>query len=834
MTRKTLAVFLTVCVSAFFSLTANAQMSDDAVISYVKEGMASGKSQQEMMLELSKRGVTKEQAERIRQKMAPGASGRDDIQKVGTQEVSRRDAAGYDEFSIDVKTEGTRVGAPKVNFEDLSVSQRVRVIAQALQAGDSTMLYKVLDSIPAVKQVFGRSVFSSADLTFAPNTNIATPENYKLGPGDEVVIDIWGTNQSTIQEVITPDGYLNIDGIGVVALSGMTVKEAESYMRKKLNQIYSLEGPEAKSQMKLTLGQIRTIQVNVMGEVMVPGTYYLSSLSTIYHALYRAGGVSELGSLRDIRLVRNGETVSSIDIYDFLTKGSSEGDISLQDGDIVLVGAYDMLVAVEGKVKRPMYYEMQSGETMKDLIDFTGGFTGDAYTKNVNVVRRNGKEYQVYTVDDKDFASFKLADCDSVTVGAILDRYENRLEIKGAVYRPGVYQFDSNVATVSALIRKAEGLMGDAFTNRGLIHREKEDMTMEVISFDVKGVMDGSAEDVPLQKNDVVYVPSIHDLNDMGYVSVLGEVARPGSFVYAEGTTLEDVIIQAGGLLESASAVKVDVSRRVKDPYSMEPTDSISKMYSFALKDGFVISGEAGFQLQPYDQVYVRRSPGYGVQTNVTVEGEVLFAGDYSLTHKSQRLSDLVKDAGGVTPWAYVRGARLERRMSPDERARMESTLKMMNRGRDTVDVSMLDLGEVYYVGIDLEKAMAKPGSEVDLVLREGDVLRIPQYVNTVKIGGNVMYPNTVVYDPDMKVKDFVEMAGGYGFRSKKNRAYVIYMNGTVARARKSSRGVVQPGCEIVVPEKVRNEGALQNVLSIATTSASLATMIATIGNIIK
>lgn len=834
MIRKSLTVFLTVCAYALSALTASAQMSDEAVINYVKEGMASGKSQQEMMKELAGRGVTREQAERIRQKMAPGAAGRDDIQNVGTQERSRRDAANYEDFNLDPKAEGSRTGQPEVALESLPVAQRARVVAQAMQAGDSTMLYSLLGSAPEAYQVFGRSIFTSADLTFAPNTNIATPENYRLGPGDEVIIDIWGANQISIREVISPDGYLNIDGIGVVSLSGMTVKEAENYMRKKLNQIYSLDGPDAESQMKLTLGQIRTIQVNVMGEVMVPGTYYLSSLSTVYHALYRAGGVSNLGSLRDIQLVRNGKNISSIDIYDFLTKGRSEGDISLQDGDIVLVGAYDMLVSVEGKVKRPMYYEMKSGETMKDLIGFTGGFTGDAYTRNVNVIRRNGKEYQVYTVDNADFQSFTLADCDAVTVGAILDRYENRLEIKGAVYRPGIYQLDGDVATVSALISKAEGLMGDAFTNRGLIHREKDDLTMEVISFDVKGVLDGSAEDIALQKNDVVYIPSIHDLNDMGYVSVFGEVARPGSFVYAEGTTLEDVIIQAGGLLESASAVKVDVSRRIKDPYSTEPSDSISRMYSFALKDGFVIDGQPGFMLEPYDQIYVRRSPGYGVQTNVSVNGEVLFAGDYALTHKNQRLSDLVKDAGGVTPWAYVRGARLERRMTQDERTRLQTTLNMLNRGRDTVDISRLELGDVYYVGIDLEKALARPGTDVDLVLREGDVLHIPEYVNTVKITGNVMYPNTVVYNPEMRVKDFVEMAGGYGFRSKKSKAYVIYMNGTVARAKRSMRDVVQPGCEIVVPEKGRREGALQNMLSVATTSASLATMIASIVNLVK
>lgn len=797
-----MTVFLTLCASAVLSLTASAQMSDDAVVKYVKEGIATGKSQQEMSLELAKKGVTRQQAERLKARLEQDRS--ETLQTVVVKDRSRT----------------------KAEWKDTVVGNLYNMIesVDSVEVGQTD----------SVRLVYGHNIFSGRNLTFAPSENLATPENYRLGPGDEVIIDIWGTNQATIRQTISPDGFINIDDIGIVYLSGMTVKEADSFMRRKLNQIYSVAGDNPKSEMKLTLGSIRTIQVNIMGEVVMPGTYYLSSLSNLYHAVYRAGGVNALGSLRDIQLVRDGKKVASVDVYDFLMNGTLPADITLQEGDIVLVHPYDALVDISGNVKRPMLYELKEGETISDLIIYAGGFKGDAYTSNLRMIRRNGREYQVFTIDQPDYTSFKLMDGDAVSVGAMLDRYENKLEIRGAVYRPGIYQLCDNISTVSQLIAKADGLTGDAFTNRAILHREKEDLTLEVIPLDIRSILNGTVPDVVLQKNDALYIPSIHDLQDMGFITVSGEVARPGDYVFADNTTLEDIIIQAGGLLESASMVKVDVSRRVKDPSSTVPTDTISRIYSFSIKDGFVIDGEPGFILAPYDRVMVRRSPGYSAQRQVSVSGEVVFAGSYTLTHKNQRISELVADAGGVTDWAYVKGARLVRRINSDERTRMDAVLETMGRGRDSIDVSKLDMGNVYYVGIDLSDALANPGGDTDLVLREGDELQIPEYNNTVRISGNVMYPNTVVYDSSLRVKDFVEMAGGYGFRSKKNMAYVIYMNGTVAKAGRNMKAVVQPGCEIVVPAKGRNPEALQSILSIATTSASLATMIATIGNIIK
>ena len=571
-----------------------------------------------------------------------------------------------------------------------------------------------------------------------------------------------------------------------------------------------------------------------MGEVAVPGTYNISSFSNIFHALYRAGGIGRLGSLRNIELIRNGKKIVDVDVYDFIVKGQSPDDVTLQDGDIILVPTYEMIVDVAGNVKRPMKYEMKDGETVKSLLDYAGGFKGDAYTKNLNLVRRNGREYQVYTVMSSDYASFPLMDADSLTIGTIIDKYENRVEVRGAVYRPGSYQLSEQINTVGKLIDIADGLKGDAFTNRALIHRERKDLTLEVIAVDLKAILNGAAPDVALQENDILFVSSIHDLKDLGIITVNGEVARPGTFVFADNMTIEDAIIQAGGLLESASTAKVDVSRRIKDPMSNEAIDTLARTYTFTIKDGFVLDGLEEFVLQPYDQIYVRKSPIYNVQGHVTVDGEVLYPGQYALAQKDMRLSDVIRQSGGVTKWAYIKGAKLERQMTDEEKARQEATLEFMESSRDSIDVKKLDLETVYSVGIDLEAALAKPGSDADVVLRDGDKLIVPELLNTVKISGTVMYPNTVAYNPNMTVKDYITMAGGYGFKAKRSRAYIIYMNGTVAKAKKVNTSVVQPGCEIVVPGKRENENSLQQFLSIASTSSSIATMLATVYNIIK
>ena len=787
------------CALALFSQPARAQMSDDAVIEYVKSGAAAGKSQTDMAKELAARGVTKAQAERIKAKYEQQQASQNEAAKVaGVQEYQRRtnDAA--------LETEAGDIDAVSVELG---------------QNG--------------AKAVFGRNIFTSRNLTFAPSANLPTPVNYVLGPGDEVIIDIWGTNQATIRRTISQDGTINIPDVGMVNLNGMTIKQADAYMKRKLGQIYSVYGDNAKSEIKLTLGNIRTIQVNMMGEVANPGTYYLSSLSNIYHALHRAGGVSRLGSLREIQLIRKGKVIATIDIYDFIREGKMD-DTILEEGDIINVPTYDIIVDIAGNVKRPMSYELKKGETIADLIDYAAGFSGDAYTKNIRMIRRNGSEYQIFTVNEPDYAEFELVEGDALTVGAMLDRFENRIEIKGAVYRPGTYELGDEIATVKELIEKAEGLKGDAFTNRALITREREDLTLEMLPVDIGAIMAGTSPDVELVKNDILYIPSIHDLKDLGAIGIFGEVAKPGEYVYADNITLEDAIMLAGGLLESASTINIEVTRRLKNPAATEQSEEIGEVYTFAFKDGYVIDGEAGFVLQPYDVVFVRSSPGYVTPSRVVLRGEVTFPGVYILTQKEERISDVVRKAGGLTQWAYVKGARLMRQMDEDERTRVAASADVLESMNDNISRSSGDLGSFYSVGIDLAEALANPGSDADLVLREGDRLIIPEYNNTVKISGNVMYPNAVTYNSKYTVRDYIEQAGGYGFRSKKSKVYIVYMNGMVAKARRFSKAVVEPGCEIIIPRKQEKENNLENILAISTTAASLGTMIATIGNIIR
>lgn len=784
-------------------LMAQSSMTDQQVLEYVKQGMSEGKDQRQMATELARRGVTREQAERVK-KLYEQEQGVSTSKMSGTEQNEARLREATQEESTTSVLEN-----PQPDSRELAQEN----------------------------QVFGRNIFNTRNLTFEPSVNLATPPNYRLGPGDEVIIDIWGTSQNTIRQQISPDGTINIEKIGPVSLSGMTVSEANEYLKRVLGKTYSgLDAPDGTLEIRLTLGNARTIQINVMGEVIQPGTYALSSFSTVFHALYRAGGVNEIGSLRNVQVTRNGKTVAKVDVYDFIMKGKTQDDIRLQEGDVIIVPAYEALVQISGNVKRPMKFEMKKNETLATLINYAGGFSADAYTRSLRVVRQNGEEYEINTVKEIDYSAYPMRNGDVVTAEAILNRFTNKLEVRGAVYRPGIYQLNGEINTVRALVNEAKGLMGDAFTNRAVLQREREDLTTEIISVDVRSIMAGTSPDIPLQKNDILYIPSIHDLEDRGGVAIFGEVAKPDSYSYSDNMTLEDLIIRAGGLRESASTVRVDVSRRIKDPKSTHSTDSIGQMFTFALKDGFVIDGEQGFTLQPYDQVFVRRSPGYQAQQNVQVTGEVIFGGTYAMTTTEERLSDLVKKAGGATPKAYLHGAKLIRVANDEEKKRMRDVINLMNRqfGEAMMDSLGIRVEDTFSVGIDLEKAMAQPGSEYDLVLREGDVLSVPKLNNTVKVNGAVMMPNTVGYLSDKNANYYLDQAGGYALNAKKSKKFVIYMNGQVARIKGRSKDKIEPGCEIIVPSKKNKRVNVGEILGYASSFGSLATMFATISNLIK
>ena len=777
-------------------------MSDSQVLEYVKEGIKQGKEQKQLASELARKGVTQEQAMRVKQLYEQ------------QNNVNASNATGTDVNESRLREE------MKENTSDM------------LEAHPSTQ------DIARSNQVFGRNIFNTRNLTFEPSVNVATPLNYRLGPGDEVIIDIWGASQNTIRQQISPDGTINIQKIGPVNLNGLTISEANDYLKKTLNKIYNglNNTNDPTSDIRLTLGSIRTIQINVMGEVVQPGTYSLSSFSTVFHALYRAGGVSDIGSLRNVQLVRNGKNIATIDVYQFIMKGNIQDDIRLQEGDVVIVPAYDVLVKIDGKVKRPMRFEMKKDENLSTLISYAGGFEADAYTRSLRVVRQNGQEYEVNTVKDLDYSVYKMRNGDVVTAEAILNRFTNKLEIRGAVYRPGIYQLNGKLNTVRELVNEAQGLTGDAFLNRAVLYRQREDLTTEVIPVDIKAIMDGTSQNIILAKNDILYIPSIHDLEDRGDVVIHGEVAKPDSYPYADNMTLEDLIIQAGGLREAASVVRVDVSRRIRNPHSTVDNDTIGRTYTFSLKEGFVVDGTPGFVLQPYDEVYVRRSPGYQAQQNVAVEGEILFGGSYAMTSRQERLSDLIRKAGGSTKNAYLRGAKLTRVATEGEKKRMEDVLRLMSRqlGEAMMDSLDIHVEDHFTVGIDLEKALANPGSMADIVLREGDVVFIPKSTNTVKINGAVMVPNTVSYIAGKNIDYYLNQAGGYSENAKKSKKFIVYMNGQVTKVKGSGKKQIEPGCEIIVPSRSKKRTNMGEILGYATSFSSLGMMIASLANLIK
>lgn len=814
------------------------RMSDKQVVEFVKEGQKMGKTQKQMTTELMRQGVTKEQVERIQKKYEAS----DDTKTLNdNQNVVKSRQRGQNE-----KEETTRNNSQQVkglrSTTTGAQSKKTKGDNNNLDAeseNQEMLSEDMLEETPKedpTEQIFGHNIFTNQNLTFEPNVNMATPSNYRLGPGDEVIIDVWGASETTIRQTISPEGSILISNLGPVYLSGLTIKEANTYLQRAFMKIYSgISGTAPSSQVKLTLGEIRAIQISIMGEVVIPGTYTLSSFSSVFHALYRAGGVNKIGSLRSIKVVRNGKTIADLDVYDFIMKGKMKDDVRLQEGDVIIVNPYESLVKITGKVKRPMFYEMKTSETVATLLKYSGSFTGDAYKKAIRLIRKTGREHQVYNVDEMDYSVFKLEDGDALAIDSVLERFENRVEVRGAVYREGMYQINGSINTVKQLIKKAEGIRGDAFMNRAIIDREKDDLSHEIIPLDLKGLLNGTVADIPLQKNDILYIPSITDLKEEATLTIHGEVSLPGTYLYAENMTVEDLILQSGGLLEAASTAKIDIARRMKDPKNKSLNNIVGQSFSFELKDGF-LTGSDDFHLEPFDEVYIRRSPAYHKQQNVQVTGEVLFGGSFALSKKNERLSDLINKAGGVTPDAYIRGARLVRKMTEDEIRRKEDALRMAGKGgKDSISINTLDISDTYSVGIDLQKALDKPGSNYDMVLREGDALFVPEYVSTVKINGAVMYPNTVLFTPGENLLYYINQAGGYGNRAKKSKAYVVYLNGTVSRLKSRNNKMIEPGCEIIVPTKDGKKGmTTSEIIGMGTSAASLATMVATMVSLFK
>lgn len=838
--------------------TAQSSMTDEQILKFVMKENAEGTSQAQIVTKLMQKGVTIEQIRRVKDKYERQAknkglgtvSSKDSEEDNGRQRKNNGKKGSNknddDEESPQYRIKDTRekkkskskeVVYDETNEDWLMMQDELNTFIP-----DTTAMLEKLLAEKRKKKVFGRDIFNNKDLTFEPNMNIATPQNYILGPGDAVYIDIYGASQKTIESTVSPDGEVTIEGFGPVQVSGLTVAQANARLRSTLGARYS------SSKIKLTVGQTRSIMINVMGEVKNPGTYTLPAFATVFHALYMAGGTNDIGTMRNIKVYRNNRLVSVVDIYDYILNGKLTGNVRLADNDVISVGPYDCLVNITGKVKRPMYYEMKRNESVGTLLKYAGGFTGDAYKKSVRIVRKTGREYSVYNVDEFDMSAFHLADEDSVSVDSILPRFSNMVEVKGAVFRPGMYQVGGDINSVKTLIEHADGLREEAFTARAVMHRMKKDRTLEVVPVDVEGILDGTVPDIPIQNNDVLFIPTKQEMMEEQTITIHGEVQYPGIYRYADNETLEDFVLQAGGLKQTASTVKVDVSRRIVNPKALTTDSVIARTYTFALKDGFVIDGTPGFKLMPFDEVYVRKSPGYYKQQNVVVEGEVMFSGTYTLSKKNQRLSDLIKSAGGVNDRGYVAGARLERKVNESERARMEAVLKKAKEEaeqmeieaakenkkidlKDSEKIKKFEIPEFYSVGIELDKALANPGCDADIVLREGDKIIVPQYNGTVKINGAVMYPNTVGFQKGKKAKYYINQAGGFSEKAKKSQTYIVYMNGTIAKVSQNAKP--KPGCEIVVPEKEINKMTIAEKMTIGTSVASIATMIATLANIL-
>ena len=820
---------------------AQSTMTDEQLVTFLLQEKEKGSSQSEIITKLMQRGVDIQQIQRVKRKyerqISQAGLGAKADQAISNAENRMRTNNGQSRTSTgDPSSTSYRVGNITTSGTNYSVNSPEFLQMQAELGGmlpvDSiAMLNEILErQRNSQNKIFGHDLFSNQELSFEPNMNIATPKDYVLGPGDQVLIDIYGASQESISATVSPDGYITIEGIGPIQVSGLTVSQANARVRSQVGARYS------SSQIRLSVGQTRTITVNIAGEVRTPGTYTLSAFATVFNALYMAGGINDLGTLRNIKVYRNNRLISTVDVYDYILNGQATGNVRLTDNDMIIVEAYDCLVSISGRVKRPMYYEMKQNESLKSLIKYAGGFTGNAYRGSVRVVRKSGALHSVHTVNEFDMGSFHMADGDSVNVDSILSRYSNMAEIKGAVFRPGMYEIGKGATSVRSLIERG-GLTEDAFTPHAVMHRMKADRTLEVVSVDVAGIMDGSVADIPLQNEDVLYIPSTKERFESQTLTIHGEVNYPGIYKYAENETIEDFILQAGGLTEAGSMAKVDVARRIINPNATTSQDTIAQTYTFAVRDGFVIDGEQAFHLEPYDEVYVRRSPGYSEQQNVSVEGEVLFEGTYTLSKKSERLSEVIVKAGGLTKNAFSKGARLIRQRTPEERARQDALMQAARRsqsgGKDSINIKTLDVGPTYAVGIELDKAMANPGSDADVVLREGDRIIVPEYSGTVKINGEVMYPNTVSFVADKDYKYYINQAGGFGDNAKKRQTYIIYMNGTVAKA--DSKHKPAPGCEIVVPTKqARNKLSTAELLAIGTSTASIATMIATIVNVLK
>ncbi len=791
-------------------------LSEDQIAEYLKKAQSSGLSEQQMLMLAKQRGMSDLQIQKLRNRINSLGNGSKEAgsSAAGINRTREENQAiPESDFGLDI-------------FDDLIEIDSIALLNELLAKKEL--------------KIFGSDLFSNKEINFEPSVNTPTPSNYQIGSGDEIIIDVWGASEQSYALTVSPEGSIQVSNLGPIFVNGMTVELATSKVKSRLSKIYAgllqREDQAPNTFFQLTLGGIRSVKINVIGEVMNPGSYTLSSFSTVFNALYYAGGPNENGSMRNIELVRNNKVVGNLDVYEYLLEGKLSSNLKLEDQDVVLIKTYNNRVTITGEVKRPAIYELMENQNLSSLLNYSGGFTESAYTANMQIKRNAEKEKEVITVFNKDFENVEIKNGDYVTVNKILDRFTNRVRIEGAVNMPGEYELKEGL-TAKKLIELAEGLRGDAFTGRALIIRLNEDLTQSNTSFEVSDLLKGAISDIQLQKEDLVKISSIFDLKEQKTLKIQGQVLQPGVFPFIANMTVEDLIVLSGGLTEASSGKTIEVARRAEKVDQV--SSDVSQIFEFAINDGMSISSEAStFILEPFDIITIRISPGYSEQVTVQLEGEVKYPGDYALKARDERISDLVIRAGGITSYGYAKGAQLIRRTEFYNENQADNKVAIAQKkedfkalqGQDSL-VDAIEFNQFETVGINLKKILSNPRSDFDLRLQEGDVLSIPRQLETVRVKGEILYPITIKHGKELSFKDYLAFSGGINDNARLAKSFVIYPNGTTATTKRflwfKSFPKVEPGSEIIVPSRpTRNRLSIQEILAITTSLTTITLLV--------
>jgi protein involved in polysaccharide export with SLBB domain len=793
------------------------QLSDDQIEELIKRAQDAGLSSTDFLMMAQMRGMPSGEVEKLRNRIEGLSTG---SSKSRSTNVSKR--AAREQIDLNDITRGL------METQELMEEEKA----------DSTL--------------FGSKLFfqKNRKLSFEPSLNQATPKNYILGPGDLIYVDIYGESEKYYEATVNPEGAILLDNIGLIAVSGKTIEAAEGIIKNRVATFYTgLTGSNPKTFLQVSLGNVKTIKVHILNEVRLPGTFTLSAFSTVFNALYAAGGPSDKGTLRAIQLIRNNKKIAEIDVYELLINGTANLDVQLQDQDVILVNPYLARVKVMGEVKRPLFFEVTPEDNLEDVLRFAGGFTDLAFKDRISVSRITGNQRSISDVYSNQLGLFNLKGGDEISVYRIIDRYSNRIQIKGAVFRPGIFSLTEGL-TLTQLIKNADGLKGDAYTQRASILRTKGDLSSEVLEVNLQAVLEGSQADVVLQREDVIRISSIYDVQNERYLQILGEVKRPGTYPYSAGMTPEELILIAGGLQESANIKDIEIARRLEDSDS----GTLSDIITTSINPDLSFNPNA-ISLAPFDQVIVRKRANFTMQRLVSVEGQVNSPGIFAIQTSVDRISDLIKRAGGVNQFAYTKGATLIRKTeffnTESEQVRRQKNLEALrvllretptnpeaqeellirlfrdlpketvaktdstanNAKRESLDQIAAEtpglavkIKETEAVAINLEKILANPGSEEDLVLEEGDILNVPKLLQTVRMRGDVVYPTTLRHEQGRGLQYYINGAGGFDRRANRKQTYVVYANGAVKRTKGvlgiRSYPAVEPGAEVIIPSK--------------------------------